>query len=233
MSKDAPAEVTAEQVNSEFRVEIRPIDSITPYENNPRLNDKAVDAVAASLKEFGFRQPIVVDSSGVIIAGHTRYRAVQKLQLTHVPVHVATDLTADQIKAYRIADNKTGEIAEWNFEILPIELSELATSGFDMTGFGFSEKELAKLLETELRQGLTDPDAVPEPPDEPVTQKGDLWILGNHRLLCGDSAETADLDKLLDGAIIDLCNTDPPYNVGVQKGVRIPASEQKTAKEKS
>ena len=216
MSKDAPAEVTAEQVNSEFRVEIRPIDSITPYENNPRLNDKAVDAVAASLKEFGFRQPIVVDSSGVIIAGHTRFRAAQKLQLAHVPVHVATDLTDEQIKAYRIADNKTGEIAEWNFEILPIELSELATAGFDMTGFGFSEKELAKLLETELRQGLTDPDAVPEPPDEAVTQKGDLWILGNHRLLCGDSAETADLDKLLDGATIDLCNTDPPYNVGVQ-----------------
>ena len=196
-----------------FQVEIRPIDSVIPYDKNPRLNDKAVDAVAASLQEFGFRQPIVVDGNGIIICGHTRFLAAKKLGLTQVPVHVATDLTPEKVKAYRIADNKTGEIAEWDFEILPIELTELQESGFDMTTFGFSEKELTKLLETDLRQGLTDPDAVPEPSDDPVTQKGDLWILGKHRLLCGDSSSEADVDYLLDGATIDLCDADPPYNV--------------------
>ncbi len=201
---------------SSFQVDICPIESVKPYETNPRINDKAVDAVAASLQEFGFRQPIVVDSKGVIIAGHTRFLSAKKLGLTKVPVHVATDLTPEQAKAYRIADNKTGEIAEWDFEILPIELSELQTAGFDMIEFGFSEKELTKLLETDLQQGLTDPDSVPEPPDNPVTQKGDLWILGNHRLLCGDSANEEEVDYLLDGVVIDLCNTDPPYNVNIE-----------------
>ena len=202
--------------NSDFKVEIWDISAVTPYDKNPRLNDKAVDAVAASLREFGFRQPIVVDAEGVIIAGHTRFKAANQLGLTKVPVHVAKDLTPEQIRAYRIADNKSGEIAEWDFEILPIELSELRDSGFDMTGLGFSEKELAKLLEVDLRQGLTDPDVVPELPDVPITQKGDLWILGNHRLLCGDSANEADVDRLLDGALINATLTDPPYNVCVQ-----------------
>ena len=203
-------------MTEQFNIEIRPIESVKPYDKNPRINDKAVDAVAASLQEFGFRQPIVVDSEGVIICGHTRYRSALKLGLTKVPVHVVSDLTPEQVKAYRIADNKTGEIAEWDFEILPIELSELQDAGFDMSILGFSEKELTKLLETDLRQGLTDPDAVPEPLDEAITQKGDLWILGNHRLLCGDSAKEDDVDYLLNGALIDLCNTDPPYNVKVE-----------------
>ena len=141
-------------MTEEFKIEIRPIDSVIPYDKNPRINDKAVDAVAASLQEFGFRQPIVVDRTGVIVAGHTRYLSAKKLGLTKVPVHVATDLTPEQVKAYRIADNKTGEIAEWDFNILPIELSELQDSGFDMSVLGFSEKELTKLLETDLRQGL-------------------------------------------------------------------------------
>ncbi|MGL6193425.1 MAG: ParB N-terminal domain-containing protein, partial [Thermoguttaceae bacterium] len=166
-----------------------------------------------SIKEFGFRQPIVVDSDGVVILGHTRLKAAQKLGLQKVPVHVATGLSPDQVKALRIADNKTGEIAEWNFEILPIEISELQESGFDLGTLGFSEKSLLQLLATDLTQGLTDPDNVPEPPDDPVTQKGDLWILGEHRLLCGDSASAADVDRLLDGNIVHLCNTDPPYNV--------------------
>ncbi len=203
-------------MSDEFNIEIRPIESVHPYEKNPRINDKAIDAVAASLREFGFRQPIVVDSDGVVIAGHTRLKAAQKLGLSHVPVHTATDLTPEQVKAYRIADNKSGEIAEWDFEILPIELSELQGAGLDMSEFGFSDKELVKLLETDLRQGLTDPDAVPEPPDEAVTRKGDLWLLGDHRLLCGDSAKEEDVDSLLNGATIDICNTDPPYNVRVE-----------------
>ena len=170
-----------------------------------------------ALKEFGFRQPIVVDSDGVIICGHTRMKAARKLGLKKVPVHVATDLSPEQVKALRVADNKTGELASWDFEILPIELADLQAMEFDMLEFGFDEDELAKLLsEEELIEGLTDPESIPEPPDEPVTQPGDLWILGDHRLLCGDSSKEADVDTLLNGNSIDMVNTDPPYNVSVQ-----------------
>jgi len=196
-----------------FEIEIRDIDSIKPYEKNPRLNDQAVDAVAASLEQFGFRQPIVVDADDVIVAGHTRWKAARKLGLTRVPVHVAKDLTPEQVRAYRIADNKTGELADWDLDILPIELSELKGVGVDLRVLGFDDEELAKLLVGDLQQGLTDPDAIPEPPDEPITQRGDIWVLGNHRLMCGDSASPADLDRLLDGATIDLFASDPPYNV--------------------
>jgi len=152
-----------------FPVEIRSIDTIRPYENNPRLNDGAVDAVAASLKEFGFRQPIVVDSDGVIVCGHTRFKAALKLGLAKVPVHVAKDLTPEQIKAYRIADNKTADLAQWDYEILPIELSELMDTGFDMSLLAFDEKELTQLLNAEVQQGNCDPDEIPEPPDEAIT----------------------------------------------------------------
>ena len=161
-----------------FAVELRGIDDIRPYERNPRINDQAVDAVAASLREFGFRQPIVTDSEGVIICGHTRWKAARKLGLAKVPVHVATDLTPEQARAYRLADNKSNELAEWDFEILPIELAELRAGGFDMNILAFDETELAKLLDGGVQQGLTDPDAVPEPPPEPITQPGDLWLLG-------------------------------------------------------
>ena len=204
--------------DTNLKIELRDISTIRPYDKNPRLNDKAVDPVAASLKEFGFRQPIVIDGDDVIVVGHTRYRAALKLGLTKVPVHVATDLTAEQVRAYRIADNKTNELADWNLEILPIELSELKATGFDMGTLAFSDKELTQLLNLSIgiSQGLTDPDSVPEPPDDPITQKGDLWILGNHRLLCGDSAKTEDFDRLLDGNIINLVNTDPPYGVKVE-----------------
>ena len=174
-----------------MRIEQRSIDEIRPYEDNPRVNDQAVDAVAASLKEFGWRQPIVVDTDGVIIVGHTRWKAAKKLGLEKVPVHVAKDLSAEQIKAYRIADNQTASIAEWNFELLPIELRDLQGMDFDLSLLGFDEDELAKLLDGELTEGLTDPDDVPEPPDEAITQPEDLWILGDHRLLCGDSSTVA------------------------------------------
>ena len=199
-----------------FEIEIRDIDSIKPYDRNPRLNDQAVDAVAASLQRFGFRQPIVVDADDVIVAGHTRWKAAKKLGLTRVPVHVAKDLTPEQVRAYRIADNKTGELADWDLDILPIELSELKGVGVDLHVLGFDDEELAKLLVGDLQQGLTDPDSVPEPPDEAITQPGDIWVLGDHRLMCGDSASAADLDRLLEGAMIHLVNMDPPYNVKVE-----------------
>jgi DNA modification methylase len=197
-------------------IELRRIGDIRPYPNNPRTNDNAVDAVAASIREYGWRQPIVVDSDGVIICGHTRYKAAQKLGMDQVPVHVATDLSPEKIRAYRIADNQSADLADWNYDLLPIELKELGEGGYDLGLLGFDADELAKLLDTGVNEGLTDPDDVPEPPDEAVTQPGDLWILGNHRLLCGDSSSPADLDRLLGGAVIHLCNTDPPYNVKVE-----------------
>ncbi len=201
---------------TQFDIEIRDIDSIRPYDNNPRKNDKAVDAVAGSLREFGFRQPIVVDSDGVIIAGHTRYKAALQMGLKKVPVHVAVDLSPDQVRAYRLADNRTGELATWDYEILPIELAALQDAGYEMDILAFDDKELAQLLDSEVQQGLTDPDQVPDPPDAAITQRGDIWVLGDHRLMCGDSASAEDVDRLLDGASIQLCNTDPPYNVSVE-----------------
>ncbi|AMV35225.1 Chromosome-partitioning protein Spo0J [Pirellula sp. SH-Sr6A] len=199
-----------------MKIEQRSIADIKPYPNNPRINDDAVDAVAGSIKEFGFRQPIVVDEDGVIICGHTRFKAAQKLGIEKLPVHVAKDLTPEQIKAYRIADNKTAELAEWNYDLLPIELGDLQANGFDLSLLGFDTDELAKLMDTGVNEGLTDPDEVPAPPDEAITKPGDLWILGNHRLLCGDSSSPADLGRLLAGNAIHLCNTDPPYNVKVE-----------------
>ena len=181
-------------MTSKFAIEFRSIDSIRPYEKNPRINDAAVDAVAASLKEFGFRQPIVVDGDGVIICGHTRLKAAQKLELTKVPVHVAKDLTPEQVKALRIADNKTSDLSDWDYDILPIELSELQDSGFDLGLLAFDEDELAKLLAVEPTEGLTDDDAVPEPPAEPITQPGDLWLLGAY-WECEDCGKRYDYDE--------------------------------------
>ncbi len=197
-------------------IELRPLADIKPYEKNPRINDSAVDAVAASLKEFGFRQPIVVDADGVIVVGHTRWKAAAKLGLERVPVHVAHELTPEQAKAYRIADNATGDLATWDLELLPGELSELQSLDVDLSLLGFGEDELAELLDPGVKQGLTDPDTVPDPPDEAVTQRGDVWALGDHRLLCGDSGSATDVDRLLDGAPVHLVNTDPPYNVKVE-----------------
>ena len=170
--------VVVDKAGKEYEIEFRDIGSIRPYEKNPRQNDAAVDAVAASLKEFGFRQPIVVDGDGVIVCGHTRLKAAQKLGLTRVPVHVAKDLTPEQVKAFRIADNKTSDLSDWDYDILPIELSELQDSGFDLELLGFDEKELLKLMAAEPTEGLTDDDAIPEPPKVAVTQPGDLWLLG-------------------------------------------------------
>jgi DNA modification methylase len=198
-----------------MKIALRKISDIRPYEKNPRHNDAAVAAVAASIKEFGFRQPIVVDDDGVIIVGHTRWKAAVHLGLEKVPVHVATGLSAEQIRAYRIADNQTASIATWDEELLPLELAELQAANFDLGLLGFDEDELAGYL-SDVKEGACDPDEVPEPPDEATTQAGDLWLLGDHRLLCGDSSSVADVDRLLAGAPIHLVNSDPPYNVKVE-----------------
>jgi DNA modification methylase len=199
-----------------MHVEMRPIGSIRPYDHNPRHNDPAVDAVAASIQAFGFRQPIVVDEHDVIIVGHTRYKAALKLGLKMVPVHVAAGLTPAQAKAYRIADNQTATLSQWDDDKLVQELAQLREMDFDLGLTGFSSEELMQLLEPATTEGLTDPDAIPEPPDEPITQLADLWLLGKHRLLCGDSGKAEDVDRLLGGAAIHLVNTDPPYNVRVE-----------------
>ncbi len=199
-----------------MHIEERPISSIRPYENNPRLNDAAVDAVAASIREFGFRQPIVVDEDGVIIVGHTRFKAALKLGLETVPVHVAVGLSPAQAKAYRLADNQTATMSQWDQDKLPLELAALQGMDFDLNLTGFSSDELLRLLDSQSNDGLTDPDDVPAPPDEPITKPGDLWLLGKHRLLCGDSSKSEDVDRLLGGEPVHLVNTDPPYNVKVE-----------------
>jgi DNA modification methylase len=201
-----------------MQIEMRPITSIRPYQNNPRINDAAVDAVAASIQKFGFRQPIVVDSDGIIVVGHTRYKAALKLGMTLVPVHVAHELTPTEAKAYRIADNQTATLSSWDEFKLPQELAALQNMQFELDFTGFCPEELERLINATVSSGLTDPDAVPDPPDAPTTEPGDLIRLGKHQLLCGDSGKSEDVDRLLDGAKIHLVNTAPPYNVKVEPG---------------
>lgn len=198
-----------------MRVTQRLLSSISPYPNNPRKTGPAVDAVAESIRRFGFRQPIVVDAAGVIIAGHVRYEAALKLELEKVPVHVATDMSEDQVRAYRIADNKTGELADWDLQRLAGEMSELDAADLDWSLLGFGDDELSALLQASDAQavGNTPVDEVPDTPDETITKPGDLWILGEHRLLCGDSTKLDDVKRLMDGHLADLVSTDPPYLV--------------------
>jgi DNA modification methylase len=198
-----------------MKIEMWPLANVKPYEKNPRKNECAIDAVAKSIAEFGFRVPIVVDSEGVVIAGHTRLKAAQKLGLTEVPVHIARELTADQVRALRIADNKLHELSSWDMELLPLELADLKGVDFDLALLGFSAEDLSAIMAPAGTEGLVDPDDVPAPPDAATTVPGDIWVLGNHRLMCGDSSKPADLDRLLDGHQIHLVNTDPPYNVNV------------------
>lgn len=182
-----------------------PIKSIRPYEKNPRRNDEAVDAVAASIREFGWQQPIVVDKDGVIIAGHTRYKAAKKLKCDTVPVAVADDLTEDQVKAYRLADNKTGELAEWDTALLDEELAKLAD--FDMSQFGFDT-----ILQEEAREAEED-DYEVNPPEEPKAKLGDIYQLGRHRLMCGDSTDAESVYQLCQDGQVDMLLTDLPYGV--------------------
>ncbi len=196
------------------------IADVIPYERNPRINDDAVEAVAESIKEFGWHSPIIIDEHNVIICGHTRLRAAERLGLETVPVHIAEGLTPEQVKAYRIADNRTGEIAEWDYDLLPLELADLQQADFDLSLLGFDAAELDKMLnggET-VAVGMTDPDEVPETPDEPVSKRGEMYQLGAHKLICGDATDRDDLDALMAGEKADLLLQDPPYNVAYEGG---------------
>lgn len=199
-----------------MHIEQWPVERVKPYDKNPRRNDSAVDAVATSIREYGFRQPIVVDVEGVIIVGHTRWKAAKQLGMATVPVHVAAELSPEKARAYRIADNQTASIAEWDNEFLVAELKALEELGVEINGLGFDDDELTALFAPPFMPGLVDPDDMPEPPEEATTRDGDLWILGEHRLLCGDSSKDDDVDRLLEGQPVHLINTDPPYNVRVE-----------------
>ena len=186
-----------------MQVSERLVQEIIPYENNPRNNDEAVDKVAESIREFGFQQPIVIDKDGVVIVGHTRLKAAKKLGLETVPVVMADNLTEEQAKAYRLADNKTNEFAEWDFDALDIELLDI--KDIDMGRFGFEvaqEADDGEIIEDDFTEDV-----------EPRAKAGDIWQLGEHRLICGDSTEQETIEKLMDGNEADLLITDPPYNV--------------------
>ncbi|MFN0132230.1 MAG: DNA modification methylase [Phycisphaerales bacterium] len=196
-----------------MHIELRSVESIKPYEANPRKNDAAVGAVARSIREFGFRQPIVVDTDGVIVVGHTRWRAAGRLGLKEVPVHVARELTPEEARAYRIADNQTASIAEFDEELLHQELADLKALDFDLGTLGFDDDQLKELLAPRGTEGEVDPDDVPEPPETAVTQPGELIVLGAHKLLCGDSTKPGDVQKLMGDERAVLCASDPPYLV--------------------
>jgi ParB-like chromosome segregation protein Spo0J len=199
-----------------MQIESVALNKIIPYIRNPRKNENAIEKVASSIKEFGFRQPIVVDSENVIIAGHTRFEAAKRLGLDVVPIHVADGLTEQQAKAYRIADNRVGQESEWDYDLLKLEMEELDNP--ELTGFDEDELNgiLAEVGEGMTgEEGLTDPDQVPEAPAIPVTVSGDLWELGEHRLLCGDATKAENVDRLLGGEKADMVFTDPPYGMGL------------------
>ena len=200
-----------------MKIEQVAVTALIPYAKNSRTHDDAqVAQIAASIKEFGWTNPILVDGDNSIIAGHGRLLAARKLGYKEVPTIELTDLTETQKKAYIIADNRLALNAGWDNDLLTIELNDLLADGFALELLGFDPKELDALLEPEVVEGLTDEDAVPDVPDEPITKLGDIYQLGNHRLMCGDSSSQNDIDKLLDGDRPDMIFTDPPYNIDYQ-----------------
>jgi DNA modification methylase len=197
-----------------MQIEQRLLSELIPYINNSRKHsDDQVTQIAASIKEFGWTNPILVDGDNGIIAGHGRIMAAKKLNMTKVPVIELAHLSKEQRKALIIADNKLALNSDWDSNLLAIELKDLQDLGFDLNLTGFDANELANILLPEQIAGLTDEDATPPIPDEPKTKLGDVYVLGNHKLMCGDSASLDDAEKLMDGDLADLVFTDPPYNV--------------------
>ena len=191
------------------------VTELKAYEKNPRKNDNAVAPVAESIKEFGFKVPIIVDKDNVIVAGHTRLRAAKKLGMKTVPCIVADDLTPDQIKAFRVADNSSAQIAEWDLSLLNDELTDL---DFDMSLFGLEKEvnDIERIFAPEIIE-----DDVPEVDEKNIiTKLGDIWQLGRHRLMCGDSTNAETVKKLMDGAKADCVFTDPPYNLETKGGCK-------------
>jgi DNA modification methylase len=201
----------------QLNITYRKVEDLIPYVNNSRKHsDQQVAQIAASIKEFGWTNPILVDKDKGIIAGHGRLMAARKLKMGDVPTIELSHLSDAQKKALVIADNKLALNADWDTQILSLELSELQDIGFDLDILGFDANELNALLEPEEVEGLTDEDAVPEVPEEPKTKLGDIYQLGNHRLMCGDSTSIADIETLCGGQLVDMWLTDPPYNVAYE-----------------
>lgn len=195
-------------------------EKLIPYARNSRTHsDEQVGKIAASIKEFGFLNPIITDGEDGIVAGHGRVLAAQKLGMTELPVVEASHLTEAQKRAYVIADNRLALDAGWDDEMLRVEFDALGDADFDLTLTGFTLDEIDALNPDEIDEGLTDEDAVPDAPEQPVTVEGDVWVLGNHRLMCGDATSVDAVERLMDGVKIDLVHTDPPYGIG-EKGDR-------------
>jgi DNA modification methylase len=198
-----------------MQIDMVKTDDLIPYVNNSRTHsDEQVTQIASSIKEFGFTNPILTDGEGGIIAGHGRLMAAKKLGLAEVPTIALEGLTEAQKKAYVIADNQLATNAGWDLDALKTEVERLTELDFDLELLGFDDDFLAGLLEEEPQEGLTDEDDVPEIPEEPVTREGDVWILGNHRLMCGDSTSIDAVERLMNGQIADLLHADPPYGMG-------------------
>lgn len=204
-----------------MKITERKVAELIPYANNSRTHsDAQVAQIAASIKEFGWTNPILTDGDNGIIAGHGRLLAARKLGYDKVPTIALEDLTEAQRKAYIIADNKLALNAGWDDSILALELTQLGDLGFDLELTGFTDEEIKAMMPVEAAKGLTDEDAVPDAPENPVTVLGDVWILGKHRLMCGDSTSIDAVDKLMDGQKADMVFTDPPYGVSYTGGLQ-------------
>jgi len=203
--------------NPADKVERWAIDRLVPYARNARTHsDEQIGQIAASIKEWGWTTPVLVDEQGGIIAGHGRTLAAQRLKMAEVPVMVAKGWSDAKKRAYVLADNKLALNAGWDNEMLALELGEIGDLGFDLDLTGFTAEEIAALMPVELNPGLTDPDDAPALQETAITVVGDVWIMGKHRLLCGDSTSVSDLEKLTDGQLVDMWLTDPPYNVAYE-----------------
>lgn len=195
-----------------MEIKMIPLGEINPYINNPRKNAAAVEKVAMSIEEFGFKVPVIIDRDGVIVAGHTRVKAAEHLGMNEVPCIIADDLSEEQVKAFRLADNKVAEFAEWDMDLL---ISELADVRDLYTGFDVAEIE--ELL-NETTAASVEETAAPDPPENPITKRGDIWLMGKHRLMCADCTSEADVRRLMGDVEADACFTDPPYNVDYSGG---------------
>ena len=196
-------------------------DKLIPYVNNPRNNQNSIDKVASSIKEFGFKVPLVIDKDNVVVTGHTRLKAAKKLGIEEVPCVVADDLSDAQIKAFRIADNKVSEYAQWDEDLLKIELEQLEEMDFDLDNLNIDYSDFDLDIGDDIEEIEPEEVEVPEVPEEPKTKLGDIYQLGNHRLMCGDSTSKDDVNKLLDGVKVDMVLTDPPYGINVVQGSKI------------
>jgi len=199
------------------KIELIEIEKLIPYARNSRTHsDEQVAQIAGSIREFGFTNPVLVDKDGTIVAGHGRVMAARKLGMASVPCLRLGHLTESQVRAYVIADNKLALNAGWDEQMLKSEIAAIKDDGFDIDLLGFSDDELSELLQPEIVEGQTDPDQVPEAPEEPATKPGDLWVLGDHRLLCGDSTNFESVNRLVLNQKVDILITDPPYNVAYE-----------------